>query len=101
MTIINYPANSPYHATPQLSWRMGIFVYRPILPSAGDKPFTLNLRHQHRPDTLAFELYGTPAYWWVFCARNPFLRANPVWDFIVGLEIMVSPSDYLHQVLGS
>lgn len=100
MTIINYPANSPYHSTPQLSWRMGRFVYRPILSNANDQPYTLNIRHQYRPDKLSYELYGTPAHWWIFCERNPFLRANPIWDFIAGLEIMVPNRDYILQMLG-
>jgi Base plate wedge protein 53 len=100
MSVITYPANSPYHVTPQFSWRVGRFVYRPILPDVNDKSYTLNMRHQYRPDKLAQELYGTPTYWWVFCERNPFLRANPIWDFVVGLEIMVPSDTHLHQALG-
>jgi hypothetical protein len=99
--LINYPANSPYADTPQTSWYIGNLVFRPLPPDAGDLPFTLSLRHQYRPDRLSYDLYGTPAYWWVFCVRNPFLRRDPVWNFINGLTLTVPTSDYLHRVLGS
>lgn len=97
---IQYPSNSPYEATPQLSWRMGIFTYRPIVPDKTDSQFILDLRHQYRPDKLSYELYQSPCYWWVFCERNPFLRANPIWDFVAGLEITVPSHDYLTRLIG-
>jgi hypothetical protein len=50
---------------------------------------------------LAYELYGTPAYWWIFCERNPFLRSEPVWNFLAGLVIMVPSPDYLARTLGT
>lgn len=100
MSKVTYPANSAYASTPQLSWRIGNFVFRPIPPDPTDQPFTLTMRHQYRPDRLSYDLYGTPSYMWIFCVRNPFLRANPIWDFITGLEIMVPTRDYLSRVLG-
>jgi hypothetical protein len=101
MSLISYAASSPYAATPQTDWYIKNLVFRPIPMDSGDQPFTLSLRHQYRPDRLAFDLYGTPAYWWVFCVRNPFLRSDPIWNFINSLTIMVPTSDYLHRVLGS
>ena len=101
MTKIAYAANSPYYQTPQFSWYIGNFVFRPIPPDSADKPFTLQQQHQYRPDRLSFDLYGTPSYWWVFCVRNPFLRSDPVWDFIAGLTIMVPSANYLNQLLGT
>jgi hypothetical protein len=101
LSVIQYPANSPYSATPQTSWHIGRFVFRPIPPNVFDTPFTLLPRHQYRPDRLSNDLYNTPSYWWVFCERNPFLRGDPVWSFVTGLQIMVPSGDYLRQVLGS
>lgn len=100
MTKINYPANSAYHATPQFTWRVGTFAFRPIAPDPTDQPYILSQRHQYRPDKLAYELYGNPSYWWTFSVRNPFLRANPMWDFIPGLQIMVPTADRLITLLG-
>ena len=101
MSTINYPANSPYASTPQTSWYIGSLVFRPILPDAGDQPFVLQLRHQYRPDRLSYDLYNTPAYWWVFCVRNPFLRRDPIWRFTNGVTIIVPSGDYLRRILGS
>lgn len=101
MGVINYPANSAYSNTPQTSWYITNLVFRPIPPDSGDQQFTLTMRHEYRPDRLSYDLYGTPAYWWTFCVRNPFLRRDPVWSFVNGLTITVPTADFLHRILGS
>lgn len=101
MSKITYPSNSPYTATPQTSWYIGTMVFRPIPADSGDQPFTLQMRHQYRPDRLSFDLYGTPSYWWVFCVRNSFLRRDPVWNFTNGLTITVPSAVYLQKLLGN
>jgi hypothetical protein len=101
MSKLVYTANSPYFATPQTSWYIKSLVFRPIPADSGDLPYTLLLRHEYRPDRLSYELYNTPAYWWVFCTRNAFLRRDPVWDFVHGLTIIVPTAAYLHEILGS
>jgi hypothetical protein len=98
---IAYAANSPYAITPQTSQFIGTLVFRPIPADAGDQPFTLQLRHQYRPDRLSYDLYGTAAYWWVFCNRNAFLRRDPIWGFVNGLTIMVPAAVYLTGLLGN
>jgi hypothetical protein len=101
MSLVTYAQSSPYAATSQTSWYINRLVFRPIPPNAADLPYILGVRHQYRPDRLAFELYNTPVYWWVFCERNPFLRGDPIWNFITGLEIMVPSGDYLRRILGT
>ena len=100
MTRIAYPPTSPYTGTPQTSWYLGRFVWRAIPPDSGDTLYTLLSRHQNRPDTLSFDLYGTPAYWWVFCIRNPFMRAEPIWSCQAGQTIWVPDGGYLRRVVG-
>jgi hypothetical protein len=100
MSIISYPANSPYFSTPQLSWRIDRWAFRYIPPNSGDTQVTLQIQHQYRPDKLSYDLYSTPSYWWVFAVRNPFLRSDPVWDFVAGLTIEVPTLDYLRRILG-
>ena len=97
---LNYPSNSPYAMTPQTSWYIKSLVFRPIPPDTSDVPYILRMQYQYRPDRLAYDLYGTPSYWWVFCVRNPFLRRDPIWSFVVGANIIVPGSDYLHRLLG-
>lgn len=101
MSTIAYPKTSAYAATPQTSWYIGRLVFRPVTVNSADQRFVLEARHQYRPDRLAYELYQTPTYWWVFCERNPFLRSDPIWNFITGLEIMVPSADYLQRILGA
>lgn len=96
-----FPATSPYHLTPSTSWYTGKLVFRQIPPDSGDVPLRLTLQYQYRPDKLSFDLYGTPSYWWVFCIRNPFLRKDPVWDFVEGITIMIPSNDYLKRITGS
>lgn len=101
MSKLVYAASSPYTLTPQTSWYIGLMKWRPIPADAGDLPFTLQMRHEYRPDRLSFDLYGTPVYWWVFSVRNAFLRRDPIWDFINGLTITVPSASYLQQILGT
>lgn len=100
MSVIQYASNNPYANTPEYSWRIGRYVYRPIPPNANDLTITLQPQHQYRPDKLSYDLYGSPVYWWVFCVRNAFLRSDPVWNFLTGLTIIAPSLTYLQQVLG-
>jgi hypothetical protein len=101
MSKINYPASSPYAATPQTSWYLGNYKHRPIPASGDDQPFTITKQYENRPDTLSYFLYGTPAYWWVFAVRNRNLLHDPVWDMVAGLTITVPSLATLKKALGS
>ena len=101
MSRINYPSNSPYSNTPQSSWAIGRYLHKEIPPDSGDTEFPLQARHTYRPDTLSFELYGTPAYYWVFCVRNPWLRADPIWSFVAGETIIVPSAAHVNSVVGN
>ena len=101
MSVVTYPANSPYSATPQKSWAIGRFVFRAVPPDGTDQLYTLLPQHQYRPDRLSYDLYASPAFWWVFCERNQFLRGDPIWNFLPGLQIMVPQHDYLRRVTGA
>lgn len=101
MSTISYPPTSIYATTPQTSWYLDRFKFRKIPADPGDTLYTLQPRHTNRPDILANELYGSSAYYWIFAIRNPALRADPIWNFIAGLEIYVPTPSYLKKVIGS
>ena len=101
MSIITYPATSPYSVTPQTNSGIGLFVYKPIPPNKGDVTYTITARQNFRPDLASYDLYNTAAYWWVFAARNPRLRANIIFGFTAGLTIIVPSADYVRQAAGS
>ena len=62
---------------------------------------TLSKKYENRPDTLSYDLYGTPAYWWVFMVRNPNTIKDPIWDMVAGASIIVPSLQTLQQALGS
>lgn len=101
MSRINYPASSPYGATEQTSWYISNYVHRVIPASNEDTTLTLETKYQYRPDTLSYDLYGTPAYWWVFAVRNRNLLHDPVWDMVAGMTLTIPSLATLKKALGS
>lgn len=95
-----YDATSPYYNTPYVQFYLSSWVDRPIPKSDKDILTTLNLTYQYRPDLLAYDLYGTPALWWVFYQRNPNTLKTPPWDFRAGTQIYVPRESLLKQTLG-
>jgi hypothetical protein len=100
MARISYPSTSPYASTPQANWFIGNYVHRKIPSSDTDKTFTITVKYANRPDLLAYDLYGNPAYWWVFSNRNPNVLRDPIWDFEVGKVIIVPSQTHLKAALG-
>jgi hypothetical protein len=101
MTKIVYPASSPYFTTPQTSWYIGPIQYRNIPADSTDQFIaSLDPRYQYRPDALSYELYQTPAYWWVFMVRNVDLIRDPIWDMTAGMSIYVPTKSRIQSLLG-
>lgn len=98
---INYPAYSPYSNSTQTTWYMGPYRNRPIPPSVDDKEMVITPQYEHRPDLLSNDLYGTPAYWWIFTVRNRSKLNHPIWDMTVGKKIMVPTVSHLQKSLGT
>tara|TARA_B100001057_G_scaffold428706_1_gene454367 strand:+ start:1562 stop:1846 length:285 start_codon:yes stop_codon:yes gene_type:complete len=49
----------------------------------------LELKHNQKPDLLAFELYGNAKLWWVFAIFNQNKLKDPIIDFKEGITIKV------------
>jgi hypothetical protein len=90
MTAVNYDKRSPYSQTKQTrkyvqyldSWT------QLTVPSASDDQIlTLDTKYVNRPDLLAYDLYGSAQYWWVFAIRNPDVIKDPIYDFTAGITI--------------
>lgn len=101
MARTKYAGNSPYASTPQSSWYIGRYVHRDVPVSANDQSVLITPRYQFRPDLLSNDLYGTPAYWWVFILRNRDLMKDPVWDLKSGMTIKVPSAAALKKAFGS
>lgn len=91
MTKLTYANTSPYSATPQTNWYLGIYAHRNIPATSEDVVMELGAGYQYRPDKLSNDLYGTPVYWWVFAVRNPSVIRDPIWDFKTGI-VFIAPS---------
>lgn len=95
-----YPVNSAYFNTPQLSWRMGRYVHRVIRPGAGDRTHVIENKHHLRPDLLAHAVYGSAELWWAFASRNMNIIRDPIFDFVSGTQIIIPDPDAVRSARG-
>lgn len=72
------------------------------IPSANDDiSVNITKKYENRPDVLSYDLYGTPAYWWVFSIRNRDLLTDPIWDMVSGITIFAPSLITLKKALGA
>lgn len=97
---VKYSKKSLYYSTPQTSWALSYYVPRPIPLDLTDTWIKLSTRHTYRATTLSYDLYGTPAYWWIFAVMNPDVIKDSVRDFQEGVVLRVPTLIRLQQVIG-
>ncbi|MDA8897373.1 hypothetical protein N9I97_01230 [bacterium] len=96
-----YSASSPYYKTPFVSGRyLDILKIRPIPAEPDDVLYVIQVQYTHRPDLLAFDMYGDKDLWWVYAQRNIEILKDPVFDFEAGTEIFVPKGPSLKRLLG-
>ena len=96
-----YIGTSPWYNTPtQEGQYLDILKIRPIPAESDDVLITIEPQYNHRPDLLAFDLYGDKDLWWVFAQRNIEILKDPIFDLVPGIEIYVPKGDALTRVLG-
>jgi hypothetical protein len=101
MSVINFPSTSAYYETLQTNWYTAQFVWRAIPADTTDSYiYALDKKYENRPDLLSYDLYATPAYWWIFMVRNMNVIRDPIWDMVAGISIWVPTTTYLQSVLG-
>ena len=85
-----YKANSPWFKTRTVNNQyLTLLSIRPIPAEADDTVYTIEEQYTHRPDLLAFDLYGNAKLWWVFAQRNPVQIEDPIYDFKPGVTIQL------------
>ena len=66
-----FSASSPYAQTQIVDDQyLDIITIRPVPRNPDDVEYTIESQYNHRPDLLAFDLYGNTKLWWVFAQRN-------------------------------
>ncbi len=94
-----YNKYSPYFKTPQTSWYLDVLTPREIPARDQDKPYQIKEIYRNKPHLLAYDLYGDSRLWWVFSMRNKDVIKDPIYDFVVGLEIVVTSKEDLMSIL--
>lgn len=97
----NYVGSSPWAATSiENEQYLDVLNIRPIPATADDVLYTVGVQYTHRPDLLAYDLYGTTKLWWVFSQRNMDVLKDPIYDLVAGLKIYLPQGPKLRTALG-
>lgn len=93
-----YSADSPYAYTKIINNKLDMMSYRTFPFEPDDLIYTIDQLYNHRPELLAYDLYGRTGFWWTFAIRNPDIIIDPVFDFTTGTTIYLPQ---LRTLLGS
>ena len=93
--------SSPYSKTSfQPNGALDVLTIRPVPAYTDDPLYTIEPQYTHRPDLLAYDLYGNSKLWWVFAQRNMDTIKDPVFDMVAGVQIFIPKGPSLRNVLG-
>lgn len=95
-----YNQSSPWAATPQNNLYLELMEIRPVPAEDDDFRYVIESQYRHRPDLLAYDLYGNAKLWWVFVQRNMSVIKDPIYDFEPGIMIYVPKKSNLEKFLG-
>jgi hypothetical protein len=96
----NYKKSSPYYNTRQNNLYLELLTIRPVPAESDDYKYVIESQYRHRPDLLAYDLYGNPNLWWVFVQRNMEVIKDPIYDFEPGTTIFCPKKTNLEKYLG-
>lgn len=95
-----YDFRSPYSQTPANNLYLELLTIRPVPAEDDDFRYVIENQYRHRPDLLAYDLYGSPKLWWVFVQRNMSVIKDPIYDFEPGTTIFIPKKSNLEKFLG-
>ena len=96
----NYNKSSPWSNTTQNSLYLELLNIRPVPAEDDDYRYVIENQYKHRPDLLAYDLYGDTKLWWVFVQRNMSVIKDPIYDFEPGTVIYLPKKSNLEKFLG-
>ncbi len=97
---VKYAKTSPWSITKQTNLYLDLLTIRPVPSESDDFKYVIENQYKHRPDLLAYDLYGDPKLWWVFTQRNMDTLRDPVYDFEPGTVIYIPKKRNLQSYLG-
>jgi hypothetical protein len=95
-----YDFLSPWANTSQNENYLELLTIRPVPAEPDDFQYVIENQYKHRPDLLAYDLYGSPKLWWVFVQRNMSVIKDPIYDFTPGTTIFLPKKSNLEKYLG-
>lgn len=95
-----YSKLSPYVNTRTVNGYLDIISFIDLPGEADDIQFTITSLYMHRPDLLAYDIYGDSQLWWVFSVRNKEIIKDPVYDFVPGQVIYLPQLDSIKKAIG-
>jgi hypothetical protein len=96
-----YNKQSPYINTGMVNGYLGIINFIDIEGEANDVQFEITSLYTHRPDLLAYDIYGDSNLWWVFSVRNKDVLKDPVYDFVPGQVIYLPQKQSIRKAMGN
>lgn len=95
-----YSKQSPYYNTPQNNLYLELLKIRPVPAESADFQYVIQSQYKHRPDLLAYDVYGNSKLWWVIVQRNLSILKDPIYDFEPGKVIYLPKKTNLEKYLG-
>jgi hypothetical protein len=96
-----YSNASPWANTSENSLYLELLEIRPVPSEPDDFRYVIENQYRHRPDLLAYDLYGNAKLWWVFVQRNMSVIKDPIYDLVSGVRIYIPQKQSLLNVLGT
>jgi hypothetical protein len=96
----NYAKTSPWADTNQNNFYLDLLEIRPVPSEPDDFRYVIENQYRHRPDLLAYDVYGNAKLWWVFIQRNMSVIKDPIYDFEPGIVIYLPKKTNLEKFLG-
>lgn len=95
-----YNKLSPYVNTNITSGYLDILNFIDLPNEIDDIQFEITSLYMHRPDLLAYDIYGDSQLWWVFAVRNKDVIRDPIYDFVPGQVIFLPKLETIKQAIG-
>lgn len=96
----SYSYSSPYYKTGMSNGYLDMLQLRDIPANDDDLLFEVTQQYTHRPDLLAYDLYGDANLWWVFAVRNKSILKDPIYDMLAGQRIYLPKITTLREAIG-
>jgi hypothetical protein len=97
---VKYSKTSPWATTAQNRLYLDLLAIRPVPAESDDFRYVIENQYRHRPDLLAYDLYGDAKLWWVFIQRNMDTLKDCIYDFEPGTVIFIPKKSNLQNYLG-